>query len=317
MTDEVIPATTPVTAPAAVSLAAAAEGVARTDVLATTAVVTGEKPEVKADAPTFDLKASIAKWAGEDKAKLNSLRYNSLEDMAAALFNAKQKIREGSVKAPLKADATADELAEYRRENGIPEAPEGYLEKLPDGLVIGEEDKPIFDSFMKSMHAKNADPAVAQEAVKWYYDFIEGEESKAVEANANACAATEDQLMAEWGGDFPANKNLFTNVIAGMPKELVGENGDGPLYSAVLSDGTQLMNHPEMVRWIVKVARDLHMPTTQLTAENSPGGVSIHDRIAELVKMSGNHDGPYWRGAKAHGLQLELQSLNTKLAGGK
>lgn len=271
-----------------------------------------EQATEKQAAPAFDLSAEIKRWAGDDKAKLNSLRYKSLDDTFKALVEAKQRIRDGSVKKPLGENATPEEVAEYRAANGIPETHEDYLKDLPDGLVIGDADKPIFDSVMKRLHAKNADPAIAKDLVSWYYQHQQEREAAEFEANENARTVTEDTLTQEWGAEFTANKNIIANIVAGMPKELVGEGDEpGPLFTAQLPDGTQLMNHPAMLRALAELGRKVHSPTT-LTTQGDPQGKSIDDRIAELQKMAGDHNGPYWKGPQAAGFQAELLDLNRR-----
>lgn len=273
-------------------------------------------PPAGGDAPkAFDFASELTRFAGDDKGKINNLRYKSLDDALEALHNAKTKIREGSLRKPLAADATPEQIAEYREANGIPDKPEGYFEKLPDGLVIGDEDKRIFDSFAKSMHAKNVDPSVVHETIKWYNEFAQQEEAAALERNLDAKTKVEDQFMKEWGADFPANKNLISNIVATMPKELVGEGEEpGPLFLAELPDGTQLMNHPAMISMLVEMGKKLHMPSTPLAPGNSPTGQTDEARRDELVKMSGNHDGPYWKGPNAVAMQNELVSLNERIA---
>mgnify|MGYP000100175251 CR=1 FL=1 len=52
---------------------------------------------------------------------------------------------------------TDEELAEYRKANNIPEAPDKYDLTFDSGLVIGKEDKPIVDSFLKYAHDNHYD----------------------------------------------------------------------------------------------------------------------------------------------------------------
>src|SRR3546814_3644725 len=51
--------------------------------------------------------------------------------------------------------ATPEQIAEWRKEQGIPEKPEDYDLKFDNGLVIGEADKPLVAEFLKASHATN------------------------------------------------------------------------------------------------------------------------------------------------------------------
>lgn len=89
-----------------------------------------------------------SKAAGGDEKLMKFLeRYNSPKAVVGALVDARKLISQG-VNRPPKADATPEEVAAWRAENGIPEKPDGYEVSLPDGFVIGEADKPVVDSFL-------------------------------------------------------------------------------------------------------------------------------------------------------------------------
>jgi hypothetical protein len=57
--------------------------------------------------------------------------------------------------------------AEWRKERGIPDSAEGYEPKV-EGLVFGEADKPMVDSFKQHAHSKNWTPDQFNEALGWY-----------------------------------------------------------------------------------------------------------------------------------------------------
>src|SRR5437899_6272156 len=79
-------------------------------------------------------------------------RYGSVKDVANALVAAQNRISSGELKSALKANATPEEAAAWRLENGIPETPDKYDLKMPSGIVFGEADKPFIDSYPKHPH---------------------------------------------------------------------------------------------------------------------------------------------------------------------
>src|SRR3546814_8159770 len=73
-----------------------------------------------------------------------------------------QKLSSGEFKKAIGPDATPEQIAEWRKEQGIPEKPEDYDLKFDNGLVIGEADKPLVAEFLKASHATNVTPAQAK-----------------------------------------------------------------------------------------------------------------------------------------------------------
>jgi len=77
--------------------------------------------------------------AGEDEKFKSQLdRFKSPAEFGNAFREAQQKIRSGQFKDPLPADADEKSIQAYREQHGIPGSSEGYLENLPEGLVVGE-----------------------------------------------------------------------------------------------------------------------------------------------------------------------------------
>lgn len=258
--------------------------------------------------------------AAHDKLLSRLKRFSSIDDALESFFNADKKIADGTYKKPLGDKATAEEIAEYRKANGIPETPEKYLENLPNGLVIGDDDKPIMEGFVKALHGVNADPKTVHAAVDWYYKFQDEQEGLRQQANLAAKTVTEDALRDEWGPDYRPNTNLINSFIGSMPKELQDE-----LFQSAKPDGTQIMNNPAMLKWLAQQARELNYTGAVLpSGEASIKGMD--SEIHELTKASGDKSGPYWRGPHhptrkgetvMSGRLLELYELQARLGARK
>lgn len=228
--------------------------------------------------------------ATHDKLLNRLKRFSSVDDALESFFNADKKIADGTYRKPLGDKATPEEIAEYRKANGVPEKPEQYLDKLPDGLVIGDEDKPFIEKFTKAFHDKNADPSVVHAAIQTYYKVLDDQEGLRQEANAVAKTTVEESLRTEWGSDYKANTNLINAFIGSMPKELQDE-----LFQSAKPDGTQIMNNPEMLKWLAQQARELNYTGAVLpSGQASAKGLDIE--IHELSVASGDKSGPYWKG---------------------
>lgn len=241
-------------------------------------------------------------YAGEDAKLLSRLeRYQSPKAALDALIAAQNKISSGELRAPLSANATAEEVAAYRQANGIPEKPEGYFEKLPDGLVIGDADKPLFESFAKGLHTLNADPKVAQYAVKWYNDFQEQSLAKQTENDDSQRTAVEDELRKEWGNDYRANINHINGFLAQAPQgvsDLVA-NARGP-------DGRAILNDPNVVRWFAQVAREANPVGIIVPNTGGNAGETIATEIGTIEKYMKENRTAYNKDEK---MQARLRDL--------
>lgn len=271
----------------------------------------------KFKSPAEALKSIKAGWgddwrqafAGEDADKLERLqRYQSPKAVIEALVSAQDKIRSGSLKAQLPKDANEQEIADYRKANGIPETPAGYLEKLPDGLVIGEDDKPIFESFVSALHAENAEPRIAHAAVKWYNNFVEEQQAAQTATDTAAKAAAEDALRLEWGTDYRTNLNVLQSYLDTMPTAVseVFKGARGP-------DGKALFNDPEFVQWFVGNAREMNSVST-LVGVGVPPGKSLEEEIASIEKFMRTNNTEYFKDEKQQARLRQLYEAREKNA---
>jgi hypothetical protein len=248
-------------------------------------------------------------YAGADAKKLGVLtRYTSPTAALDALFAAQQRISAGDLKKALPENATPEQVAAFRTENGIPDKPEGYLEKLPQGLVIGDEDKPLFAKFAEKLHAKNLPPATAHAAVEFYNELQEEQAAQAAEAETAAKAATEDKLRAEWGADYRANLNHITSFIEKAP-----EGVSEALLNARTPDGKAIFNIPEVLQWFASQARELDPMGTIVPSGGGAAGATIDTEIADIEKLMRTNRPEYNRDTKKQERYIQLLGAREKL----
>lgn len=211
-------------------------------------------------------------------------RYQSGADVAKALVEAQGKIRAGlePMKAPGK-DATPEEVAEYRKAQGIPEQPEGYLESLK-GIVIGEEDRPMVDAFLKSAHGINASPVFIEAALNWYNETAEAQASAILESDKQAEQARDDALQEAWGVERRSNLNALENWLSTLGKDANGNPMGDLLKNARLGDGTLLWNSPEMLSILLGQLKEINPAIGVMPAGQSDMN-SIASRIREIEKV--------------------------------
>ena len=262
------------------------------------APVTTDTPAPVADQPATDA-APVAevivpdwrddwreKMAGGDAKELTRLqRFKSPVDVNNSRRELERKMSSGEVKAKLAEGATDEQVAAWRKDNGIPEKPDGYLEKLTKGLVIGDADKPVVDAFLGRVHGKNADPAVVADVLDWYYEQQAQAVASQSETDAEYRSASTAALGAEWGGEFERNIKSIKAFLDAAPPTEDGVPLKSLLMDARLGDGTRLGDNPAALRWLAGLA-----------AEANPAG---------FVAPNG--------GSQTDALQTEMDGMKTRM----
>ncbi len=230
--------------------------------------------------------ASNANWrdafAGEDeKFKSQLERYAKPEDLGKAFREQRATISSGNLKQSPDENATPEDLAAFRVANNIPAEAAGYLENLPEGLVLGEDDKEIFESFAGAMHEMNVEPAVMHKVIDWYNGFAEDQQDTMAELDHGHHQETEDALRTEWGTDYRANINLVGSLIEGT----FSEENAAAILNARDGDGRAIMNIPGVLQGLSELSRKLN-PVNQIApAAGRTPDQTLEDEIADIEKF--------------------------------
>lgn len=241
----------------------------------------------------------------EGKIKGQMERFKTPGDYGNAFNEAQQKIRSGQMQmeAPA-ADADDATVAAYREQNGIPAESTGYLEGLPDGMVVGEDDKELFEEFMGELHKVNAPPAAAHAAVEWYNKWSETAQDDRAQVDFDDQKAAEDQLRTDWGGDYRANVNL----IGGLIDKTFGSDFKDILLNARGPDGRAIMNTPGIMEGFAQLART-NTPISQIVSPTGNPEQTMNDEISELEKYMAEKRTEYNNDPKAQARLLELYEI--------
>lgn len=213
----------------------------------------------------------------DEKVLTRVKRYATPADALNAHIALQNRIAAGEMRSTLPPNATEDQVKVWRSENGIPEAPEKYELKLKDGLVIGEEDKPIIDAFLKSAHGANMTAQQASQAVDWYYEEIERQTGARAEQDKALAAKAQDALRAAWGNEYRLNENMVIGLLDSAPAGVKDQ-----IMHGRLADGTPIMSHPETMMWLRQLAGEIN-PATALIP-NTGGNIAgaIDDEIKQI-----------------------------------
>jgi hypothetical protein len=210
-------------------------------------------------------------YAGDDdKFKSQLERFSTPGDMGKAFREAQGKISSGNLRVVPDENATPEDLAAFRLANGIPAESEGYFKDLPEGLVLGDDDKEIFGKFAGAMHEMNVEPAVMHKVIEWYNGFAEEQQDAMADLDNTHHQETEDTLRAEWGTDYRANINLVGALI----ETTFGEENAQAILNARDADGRAIMNIPGVLEGLASISRKLNpihqlAPKTGITAQQT------------------------------------------------
>lgn len=244
-------------------------------------------------------------FAGDDdKFKTTLERYNTPADLGNAFREQKATISAGQYSAPLPEGANDEDVKAYREANGIPLEASGYMENLPEGLVVGDEDKEIMQDFLGSLHEENVPPSVAHKAIAWYNDFAEKQQDIAAEVDHEHHVEAEEALRSGWGTDYRANINL----VGGLLDTTFGEDVKEALLNARDGEGRAIMNIPEVVQGLADLARKVN-PIAQVISPRNDPVQTLNDEIAEIEKFMRTNRAEYNKDEKKQARLLELYDI--------
>jgi hypothetical protein len=250
------------------------------------------------------------KLAGKDDKMLARLkRFQSPANVLKSWRELEQKISSGEFKKQPGKEATPEQLAEWRKENGIPEKPDDYKFDL-GGFIPAEADKPILEGFKALAHEQSLSPDIANKMVGWYFQQQEQAVSQQVAADKEYHLNSQVELRAEWGPEFRVNVNAMNNFLdATMPEGLKDR-----VFGARLADGKLLGDDPHALRWLAQLARDMQ-PGADLVPSGTPNiGKGIHDQITEYENMMSTDYEKYYTGGYDKKL-LQLYDARTRMKG--
>lgn len=261
------------------------------------------------DAPkSEDWAATRERYAKGDAKVLAKLsRYSSQEAVIDALLAANTKISSGGLKEPLPDKPTPDQLAAWRTDNGIPNAPTDYAVTIPEGMDLSEEGQANITGLLEAAHGANL-TAKQVEATLAYMWKVQENSLESTRARDAATLQTATAAMStEWGSEYGLNKNMIVGIL-----ERGGEEVRDGILSARLADGTPLGNHPGVLRWLANIAREID-PTPTLTPSSGVSSIEgVGNRLAAIQAMMGDQKSKYWKGPEAAGLQDEFLKLTAK-----
>lgn len=217
---------------------------------------------------------------GDKKFRDRLERFASPVEVTRSWMSLEQKLSEGAAKpsGPPK-DATAEQLATWRKDNGVPEKPENYSLELPGGIKFDEDDKPLLDKFLASAHAKGFNQQQVTDGLMQFHDLKQTQDAQLSEFDNTQKTKSEDTLRAAFGGDYHRNVAIANNYVATMPEDLVKD-----FMTGRLGNGVRIGADPRMIQWLVQ--QGLEYPSLAPVGGEGQGGKSIEGRLAEIRQIA-------------------------------
>lgn len=269
----------------------------------------GDKPTEPAGAPQDWPDDWRTRLAGNDEKTLKKLeRFSSINDVVKWAQNLEKKMSSGEFKQALDDDATEEEVKQWREQNGIPENPDGYDLDV-DGLVVGEDDKPFLDEFLKEAHESNMPNEMVQKVVAWHYQNIEQQKEAMAEADADFQAEAQQTLREEWGGEYKQNINQIKNLLSTAPEGI-----EERLLGGRTADGKVVGNDPETLKWLSGLARQINPVATVVPGAGANQASAVQDEIAQIETTMRTEPDKYWKDPKMQSRLQELYQAQERLS---
>lgn len=231
------------------------------------------------------------------------------------------RLSSGELKKALPEGATAEEITTWRKENGLPEKAEGYVEALalPNGLVLGEADKPIVAEFAAAALEGNIDPKAFNGLVTKYYAIQDQQRAKQETDDATFKQSSEDTLRGAWEGPaYRQNLTAISNMMAGWPKGLAervlaGRTAAYQDENGKLVEPRKLGDDPAFVQQMAALALELNPAASLVPAGATNAAKGVADRIEEIRKFRREKPNEYEADKKMQAEELELIDAQLKI----
>ena len=243
---------------------------------------------------------------GDDATKKLAARYNSEEEMAAALRSANTELS-SRVKAP-GADASEEEVAAFRKTMGVPDDITGYAiekpEHMEEATFKDEGMQTTINGIVTEMHKAGATKDVVDATLGAYWAMEAATQKATAKMDTAASEAADAALRTKWGKNYAANMALAEQVTEEFPD----------LGNLELKDGTLVGSSPHFAELLSLFGRQRAEGVAQTGIINTEGGADVkteYDRLtAEMhtAHQSGDR-------IKAQQLDDQRRPLGVKLYG--
>jgi hypothetical protein len=181
------------------------------------------------------------------------------------------------------ANATPEQIAEFRKAAGVPEAGtmEAYGIKPPEGYEINETEKGFLSDFAAEMARANVPAKFVQKATEHYF--------KAQAAQLQAARQFDAQRHKEWDAqlrqEYGSQRDAIVAAGEAYLKQAVAPEALEEILYARLPKGGLTGNHPQFIKFVTELAMAAGY-TDRIEAQSlESGGKSIATQRAEIEAL--------------------------------
>lgn len=219
--------------------------------------------------------------AGDNEKDLETLkRFPDVKSLWNSYKELRARVSDGTLRTKPPENATDEQMAEWRTENGIPETPEGYLDKITEGLVIGDDVKEGLGDHLQAMHEMNVPPEIVAKGIENLIASQEADRAMLAELDQRKVNDAALQLHEEWGDKYSENVQGMYNLIdTFFPEDVRDLLKHGRLGD---DEGTPLFGHPEVIRAFASLEKVVNPMGTRTTVIGSDALGSIEAEIKQI-----------------------------------
>jgi hypothetical protein len=237
------------------------------------AALAGDTGAAETPPPAEDWRTRMA--AGDEKELARLKRFASEENYHKSYRALEKKLSERPAAPTLPEGATPEQIAEYRKTIGVPEAPDGYGLAFDAALQPSDADKAMLQGVLEQAHAAHVPPAHAKALFDAYQtQLIRAREEQAI-AVEREFGKTKQELRQEYGPDYLRNVKVLEEWLE-----------DKPVLGEIIKNN---IHRKGVVQESIALALAMAPEDALFSGDAGSGGKSIDDRIAELrdMKLSG------------------------------
>lgn len=223
------------------------------------------------------------RMAGGDERLAKRLeRFTDPSKVTQSWLSAEQKISSGEYKKSLPENATEEQKAEWRKSQGIPEAPDKYVLPKIEGVEWGEADKPLLDKFLTKMHAKDAAQGHIDGALEAYAELVQEQAIARAENDKAFRMEQEDKLRAVLGTEFRSQINVYKRVLE--DPEILPNGLGRKLALARDADGNRLLNDADVAQWVIGLGLEKYGDGALVTGDARVSMESRENEIKQIMR---------------------------------
>lgn len=202
-----------------------------------------------------------------------------------------EKMHGGSVKLPA-ADAPEEEKRAFYTKMGVPESPDKYELKFPDGTRV---DDTFLGSFRTQAHQLGITPAQAQGLAAWWTEQNQGMEQGQEAASVAQRDKWTSELKNELGYTYNRTISQASQILATILE------GDQNHEMIGLLNKTGLGDNPTLIKFMASlhdpaVLQRLLQEDKFLDQPAAPSEDDISNAQEEKAKILHDMKHPYWKG---------------------